>query len=85
MSLTWDDMGAGASSPNAPDALAFAGNYLHCGQPMGRAGAEMRRISTTHEDKDRPDALAVYLATRVLRCRCGFQMEIPDPSQEPAG
>ena len=94
MSLYWDDVGA-ESAPwqdNPSDVLAFGGNYIHCGQPMTRAGAEVRRISSTYEEKDRPDPLAVYLATRVLRCCCGFQMEIPDhshagnpdPNQEPA-
>jgi hypothetical protein len=32
--------------------------------------------ATQKEDED--DVLAVYLSTRVLRCSCGFQMELPE-------
>jgi DNA-directed RNA polymerase subunit RPC12/RpoP len=60
--------------------LAFGGHYIHCGQPMRSAGAEVRSIHSTYNERRLPETLGVYLATRVLRCVCGFQMEIPDQS-----
>jgi hypothetical protein len=46
---------------------------------MRKAGSEIRRLSAplSTEGTDR-DSLDVYLATRVLRCDCGFQMELPE-------
>jgi hypothetical protein len=60
--------------------LAFGGHYVHCGQPMQAAGGAMRNLFRGYMDRELPDTLGVYLATRVLRCVCGFQMEIPDGS-----
>lgn len=62
-----------------PGLLQFGGAYLHCGEPMTAGGSEHRGIYaavSTEQSGDVP--LEVYLRTRVLRCRCGFQMEIPD-------
>lgn len=61
------------------DVLIFGGHYMHCGQPMHKAGSEVRRLSaplSTEVAAD--DTLDVYLSTRVLRCTCGFQMELPE-------
>lgn len=58
--------------------LQFGGAYLHCGEPMAAAGSEHRSIYAPASDGFPDEALDVYLRTRVLRCRCGFQMEIPD-------
>jgi hypothetical protein len=63
--------------------LAFAGHYIHCGQPMQKTGSELRRLSApafTDALTDGPveDALDVYLTTRVLHCHCGFRMEVPE-------
>ncbi|MFE4837266.1 hypothetical protein ACFRAU_21630 [Arthrobacter sp. NPDC056691] len=61
------------------DVLIFGGHYMHCGQPMAKAGSEVRRLSaplTTEGPAE--DTLDVYLSTRVLRCTCGFQMELPE-------
>jgi hypothetical protein len=60
------------------DVLYVDGHYMHCGQPMGIAGAEMRSINGSYTSNRLPEALGVYLATSVLRCACGFQMEVPD-------
>jgi len=65
---------------NTPDVLVFGGHYIHCGQPMGAAGAEIRTIHGTYNERNIPETLSTYLATRVLRCVCGFQVEIPDQS-----
>lgn len=59
--------------------LQFGGAYLHCGEPMSTAGGEHRGLySVVSADQYSDGSLDVYLRTRVLRCRCGFQMEIPD-------
>ena len=61
------------------DVLIFGGYYLHCGRPMTRAGSELRRLSAAVSTEGAgEDTLEVYLATRVLRCGCGFQMELPE-------
>ena len=61
------------------DVLTFAGRYIHCGQPMQKSGSEIRRLSApSFTDRTMEDALDVYLATQVLHCRCGFQVELPE-------
>ncbi len=59
--------------------LQFGGTYIHCGEPMHTVGSETRNIYApmTTEQSAEP-VLDVYLRTRVLKCACGFQMEIPD-------
>lgn len=62
-----------------PGVLQFGAAYLHCGEPMTMGGSEHRSIYTPVSTEEYGDAtLAVYLRTKVLRCCCGFQMEIPD-------
>ena len=62
-----------------PDVLIFGRQYIHCGQPMQKAGFGLQRLhAPITTDPDAEDALAVYLSTRVLRCACGFQMELPE-------
>lgn len=60
--------------------LQFGGEFIHCGEPMQNSGAELRSIRTpmTTDESDADRAFDIYLQTRVLRCGCGFQMEIPD-------
>lgn len=68
-----------ASTEPTGDVLIFDSHYMHCGQPMGTAGSELRRLSaplsTEGTGEDGPD---IYLSTRVLRCVCGFQLELPE-------
>ncbi|TLM72916.1 hypothetical protein [Pseudarthrobacter sp. NamB4] len=64
------------------DDLAFDGSYMHCGQAMTPAGVDLLSISAVYTGKNLPEELRVYLATRVLRCACGFQMEVPDQSRD---
>ncbi|TLM84496.1 hypothetical protein FDW83_07185 [Pseudarthrobacter sp. NamE2] len=66
------------SRTGTPDVLVSGGHYIHCGQPMGTAGGEFRTIQSPYTDRPMPETLTVYLATRVLRCECGFQVEVPD-------
>ena len=53
--------------------------YFHCGEPMvSRAGDwRPRRTFPCPGPAGPGDSLAACLATKVLRCRCGFQMELP--------
>jgi hypothetical protein len=61
------------------DVLIFSSHYMHCGQPMKKAGSELRRLSVPLSTEDgAEDSLGVYLSARVLRCNCGFQMELPE-------
>ncbi|WP_090581696.1 hypothetical protein [Arthrobacter sp. ov407] len=62
-----------------PGVLQFGGAYMHCGKPMTVGGSEQRSICAPASTEDLGGVpLEVYLRTRVLRCGCGFQMEIPD-------
>jgi hypothetical protein len=68
-----------ARADQTGDVLIFGGHYIHCGQPMRKAGSELRRLSAPLSTASTDgDTLDVYLATRVLRCECGFQMELPE-------
>jgi hypothetical protein len=68
-----------ASTEQTGDVLIFGGHYMHCGQPMGKAGSELRRLSAPlSTEGTAEDGLDVYLSTRVLRCTCGFQIELPE-------
>ncbi|MDQ0850972.1 DNA-directed RNA polymerase subunit RPC12/RpoP [Arthrobacter sp. B3I9] len=61
------------------DVLVFGGHYIHCGRPMEKAGSGLQRIHLpVKTDQPTDGALAVYLSTRVLRCPCGFQIELPE-------
>jgi len=66
----------GSRRRTTPDVLVRDGRYVHCGEVMTASGAEMRSIHGTYGQL--PETLGVYLATKVLRCACGFQIEIPD-------
>lgn len=66
-------------TPCWEDVLVFGGHYIHCGQPMQTLGSQIRRLSAaTYTDRDPADAVDISLETRVLRCACGFQIELPE-------
>lgn len=61
------------------DVLILGGHYMHCGQPMKKAGSEPCRLTAPRStESPAEDNLEVYLSMRVLRCVCGFQMELPE-------
>jgi hypothetical protein len=63
---------------NSGGAVHRDDTYSHCQEPMSAVDPERRsahRPVSTHAGT--PDFLGDYLRTSVLRCRCGFQMEIP--------
>ena len=52
--------------------------FIHCQEPMSPADPDLRGVQWPVSTQAGPtEFLDVYLRTRVLRCRCGFQMEIP--------
>ncbi|WP_125610726.1 hypothetical protein [Specibacter cremeus] len=51
----------------APSVLRFGHDYIHCGEPMQDAGRDIYR--------GLPD---VTVPTRILRCRCGFRLAVPN-------
>ncbi|WP_146033029.1 hypothetical protein [Arthrobacter sp. AFG20] len=61
------------------DLLIFGWHYLHCGELMKKTGSELRRLSASVSSDSAPgDTRDVYLSTRVLKCRCGFRLEVPE-------
>ncbi|WP_347111040.1 hypothetical protein AAHB33_09795 [Paenarthrobacter sp. S56] len=59
--------------------LRFAGQYFHCGEPMPVVGTNTKSIyASLSTDEPGEDAAAVNVGTTVLRCQCGFQLEVPD-------
>jgi len=77
---TSDHLVAFPAPPAPPQELVRDGTYFHCGEPMAPPGPQVEALLRTFPAQDQPgslDSLAAYLATKVLRCRCGFQMEVP--------
>jgi len=73
MARSGDDVQLGRTALGRPD-----GEYVHCGEAMAPADPAMRNAYLPLTTDPGPaDHLGVYLQTRVLRCRCGFQMELP--------
>ena len=57
--------------------ILFGDDYIHCGFPMEEAAFEVERLS--YRSSNGGGGLnVVSLPTKVMRCRCGFQLEIPD-------
>lgn len=66
-------------SPWRGDVLAFDGHYIHCGQPMQTLGSQISRLSAAaYTDPDPEDPFDISMETQVLRCACGFQIEVPE-------
>jgi hypothetical protein len=66
------------SGPGDGDVVHPGAAYIHCGEPMSPADPEPGNARRPVSTQPGPvDVLGVYLRTRVLRCRCGLQMEIP--------
>jgi hypothetical protein len=66
-------------TPYRGDVLAFAGDYIHCGQPMQPLGSHNGWLSAAaYTDRDQEDPVNVSMETQILRCACGFQIEVPE-------
>lgn len=57
--------------------ILFGDEYIHCGYPMEEAEHEVERLCY-RSSKAGSGLNAVSLSTRVLRCHCGFQLEVPE-------
>jgi hypothetical protein len=57
--------------------IVFGDDYIHCGFPMEEAEFEIERLCYRSSTSG-SGLSAVCLPTRVLRCRCGFQLEVPE-------
>ena len=65
---------------NTAGAVLRDATYRHCQEPMSAVDPERRsaqRPVSTHAGAR--DLLGDYLRARVVRCRCGFQMDIRHP------
>jgi hypothetical protein len=64
---------------NQGNVLVFGGHYVHCGHLMEKGGTELRHFQASRSEENvQARALDFYLSTRVLRCMCGFQIEVPE-------
>ena len=64
-----------AEGDESPGVLKFGRHYIHCGEPMEESGMKISGIGV---DEDEVTGLHyVRIPSVVLRCRCGFQMDIP--------
>lgn len=58
--------------------LRFGNHYIHCGEPMAVTGVESVRWEAEVSDPPGSAPLAtIALSTRILRCRCGFRLDVP--------
>ncbi|UVJ40770.1 hypothetical protein [Arthrobacter sp. CJ23] len=54
--------------------LHFDGDYFHCGEPMKMSAPELPAVYAATRLQDPPGNLG---PSKVLRCRCGFRLELP--------
>ncbi|MFE4836375.1 hypothetical protein ACFRAU_17050 [Arthrobacter sp. NPDC056691] len=60
------------------DVVHIGATYIHCGEPMTPSDVARRQLeSPVHTQPGPADFLDEDLQTKVLHCRCGFQMELP--------
>ncbi|MEV7605104.1 hypothetical protein AB0N65_06660 [Paenarthrobacter sp. NPDC089322] len=59
--------------------LSFGDTYLHHGKPMAEVPVEVRRSIRERGLPGEPgnELLDVRLTTKMIRCECGFQLELP--------
>lgn len=70
---------------NKNDLMHRDAGYVHCQEPMSPVDPELRGVHWPISTETGPtEFLSVYLKTRVLRCRCGFQLEIPTNDRQAA-
>lgn len=64
-----------------PGVLHFDGDYFHCGQPMKMPAPGPRAADAIARSLDPPGHRR---PAKVMRCRCGFRLELPpEGNQEP--
>lgn len=58
--------------------LRFGGEYFHCGEAMSLVGSNLKSIyAPLSNEPAGGNPGAVDVTTTVLRCQCGFQLEVP--------
>lgn len=62
----------------APGVLPFGHLFIHCGEPMEDMGDGISPLNRPALIEDGP-ASAMSMRTRLLKCDCGFQLEVPLP------
>ncbi|MFD0758695.1 hypothetical protein [Arthrobacter ulcerisalmonis] len=60
------------TSHDEPAVLKLAGKFIHCGEPMAVKPLDLK--ATAHAGTAERSPL------RILRCACGFQMDLPRTS-----
>lgn len=62
----------------SPDVLVFSGQYIHCRQSMQQTASGVLRLEGRTSEEASRKPLGVYLDIRVMECRCGFRLVLPD-------
>lgn len=59
--------------------LQFGSRYFHCGEPMKDTETALRSVEApvTGQPPSGDFPRGVHLHTKLLKCRCGFEFEIP--------
>ena len=57
--------------------MVFGEDFIHCGFPMAETDHEVERLSYRNANTN-AGLSAISLPTRVLKCRCGFHLEVPE-------
>ncbi len=66
-------LNAGAT---APGVLHFGHHFIHCGEPMEDIAEDTSRLHPPAGTQNGPP-VAMPLRTRLLKCHCGFQLDVP--------
>jgi len=75
--ISWD-LRTGPLGSTDANVLVAGGHYVHCGEPMQPADSCLGRLpATSFTDPGLAEVAAAQQKTRVLRCACGFQMDVP--------
>ena len=73
-------LNAGAT---APGVLHFGRYFIHCGEPMEDIGEGVVRLGPPAGSRGGPagsrggPSATISMRTRLLRCHCGFQLDVP--------
>lgn len=59
--------------------LEFGSHYFHCSEPLREVKTALRsfRAPQTGRPPSRSSPPEAHLRTKILRCSCGFELEIP--------
>lgn len=66
-------LNAGATTPGV---LHFGHHFIHCGEPMEAIGEGISCLDGPAGSQSGRSA-AISIRTRLLKCHCGFQLDVP--------